>query len=645
MAITTALVTGLTPATTGTVNFTVSGFGTPQAAIITVSGASSGSNPAAHSMLAMGWVDGTATCSMSISLEDAQATSDTYRYGNQTTVSKRVITLVSVSGSPLIAGNFSAWTTGGITIDFVVASATQYTVSVQLIKGCTTIASGSTNMTGTAAHTVSSLSGKPNLVYFLCHGTATGTSVLDNALFSFGAAHNSSSNVVSQGQVAFSSADGSVAEVSNTVTRNDSCVGQLFSDAQSWKASVSNFTSTGFDLTADVSPAGDTVFWLAMDTGDTDGVHVGVVDSPTSTGTWSITSPGFQPQLVTLGINTTLTTNVFRIANPMGFGIGMFTSSAQAYVGVDCDDGAADTDTQSNFSSAAAVQLYHFGGTTHDIMHQGAYSSMDATGYSLSFPTYVDATTRRWLSVAIKAATGGNTASASMAWLISAQQTKSTAWQIHAQATRDLAYAIFNTSAKNTGWGVLNSVAHDSAWRVLGQYQRDVAWPVLTSEGADTAWRVLASSDHDTAWQILASGVSSIDVAWRVLASVQQATASRILAQAQRDSGWAVLNQLSLDSGWAVLTSHQQEALWRILAGEQADVGWRVINSMGGNTAWRVLAQQLVDAGWSIQTTADIDTAWAVDGVASVSVESMIFTARARTMIVDAQARKIIFVA
>lgn len=243
-----------------------------------------------------------------------------------------------------------------------------------------------------------------------------------------------------------------------------------------------------------------------------------------------------------------------------------------------------------------------------------------------------------------KSVAAGGAASLSTAWRILAESTKPAAWRIEAQAVRDLAYAVFGQASRTVAWDLLNQFTVSSAWRLLNQAQHDAAWNIQESAAADAGWRILAASEQASAWQILASGVASVDVAWRVLNSVQQATAARILAQAQRDSGWAVLNQLSLDSGWAVLSAQQQQLLWRILAGEQVDTGWAVLNAISAASSWRVLAQQLMDAGWRISASAALDTAWAVDGIEAVSVESMVFRAGARTLVVDAKARTITFI-
>jgi hypothetical protein len=398
LAIETAVITGTSPTSTGTKNFPGPvAFGTAQAAIVFVSEANTTNNPAVHGIIGVGFTDGTNEGAVSCGSEDGQGTSDTHRRSLAT----RTLLNVDIGASIRVAATFSAWASDGITLNFDIVGSVAYNLSIVLIKGCTSAYVGNKALTTTGVNDITDPTFKPNLVYIACVGSDV-TTDQTHAIISFGAAHNNSSDVVTQGQVAYFSVGGQANDKSGAATRDDSCCGQLYNDAQNWKGSAQDFDANGFSInTGADAPNNDDIYYLALDTGDTDGVSIDIVDSPTSTGTWNVTAPGFEPQSVILGLTPTTTTNTIITADPINYGLSMFDDTNEACAAVDHDEDAATTDVQSNFSSSNGVETYEWGGSSHDLMHQGSFSAFDSSGYDLSFPTYIDGTARKWLSIAI----------------------------------------------------------------------------------------------------------------------------------------------------------------------------------------------------------------------------------------------------
>jgi hypothetical protein len=122
----------------------------------------------------------------------------------------------------------------------------------------------------------------------------------------------------------------------------------------------------------------------------------------------------------------------------MALGLGVFDGTTESCTAFDVDDAATTTDTQANYADKA-VQLYEFGGTTHDLMFEGTFSSFGASGYNLSFPTSVDSTARKWLSIAIKgeAATGDTFVNATTDALTLTEQGATVAADVGVSATTD----------------------------------------------------------------------------------------------------------------------------------------------------------------------------------------------------------------
>jgi len=398
MSIEVAVVNGTTPTSTGTQSYEVSGFGTPQAAIIFVSESNTTNNPEVDVGFGIGLADGTRECFITNWANDNVGTTDTARHNNTTACA----VLANSASTTHIVASFSAWSTNGITLNFTTVNTSAHYISVMLIKGCTNVRVDSAALSTTGTNTISTVGFKANFGLLLSTGNS-GLTQTSNAICSFGAFHNSSTDTITQGVAEFYSVDAGGTDVSGVMTRNDAAIGQLFNGSQTWAGAIQNVSASGFDVnTGAGNPGGDYIFYLVADTGDTDGVKISIEDSPTATGTWSVTSPGFTSQGALMGLTTGSAVNTVNDADPVAFGVNMFDASNGACFACDVDDAAATTNTQSNYSSTNEIQLYN-GSGGHTLLMEGAFSSFNASGYDFSFPTTVDGTARKWLSVAIKA--------------------------------------------------------------------------------------------------------------------------------------------------------------------------------------------------------------------------------------------------
>ena len=396
MSIATAVVTGTTPTSTGTQSFTSSGFGTPQAALVFISEANTTNNPEVNAGIGIGITDG--TTHWAIAMEAVSALSTTKaRRSHQNLVCTLINSITSVTR---LAGAFSAWTTDGITIDFTTVDGSfAHDITVILINGCDNAYVGA-NVNTSGVNDITAVGFKPNLVFSLCDYAGAGTGTAFQSIVAFGAAHNNSSDVVTQGWVGFSSQHGQGTEVGTSMTDSGACIGVAHAGSEQFSSVAQDFDASGFSYNV-TGGTGDNVYYLALDTGDTDGVSIDVVDSPTSTGTWNVEDPAFEPQLAILGLTAGTVDGTVATADPMNFGLSAFDGTTEACIAIDVDDAATTTDTQSNAASKA-IQTYEYGGSSHDLMHEATFTSFDSLGYNLSFPTYVDGTARKWLSIAIE---------------------------------------------------------------------------------------------------------------------------------------------------------------------------------------------------------------------------------------------------
>jgi len=401
MTIETAIVNSTTPTTTTTKSFESTGFGTPQAALILLSRTDT-TNPKPDAGLATGYTDGTNSYSNSIGAEDnknptecgmSQANSDCIVLGEY-----------DGTNSYLIVGAFDSWATDGITIDFTTVQGTAYNISVMLIKGCDNVKAFAQQLTSTGVNANTSIGFKANTVLVSNVSVTTIGHTSDNVKFSFGAAHNNSSDVVTQGMHTWASKDGVTPSGLNATVRNDAAVGRVQLGSVQWKGVFQDFDASGFDIDTDTdSPSSSWVFGLAIDTGNTDGVSIDIIDSPITTGNWSNTDPGFVPNTLILCCGAVATVNTIEADDDAGvFGIGMSSGVSDCFVGLTEDDDTATSNNQSNFNSAHILDLKKWSGSSFATFAKGYVDSFDTNGFTVYMESPVDGTTRRWLSIAFK---------------------------------------------------------------------------------------------------------------------------------------------------------------------------------------------------------------------------------------------------
>ncbi|MCK5611178.1 hypothetical protein KAR91_55405 [Candidatus Pacearchaeota archaeon] len=177
------------------------------------------------------------------------------------------------------------------------------------------------------------------------------------------------------------------------------CAG-LQDGAITFEGEGGNFDADGFSLTARGGDSGGAVcFYLAFKLASGENKWVGTVNSPVSTGPDAQTGPNFQPifvmELLSMlaAVDTTATDGTAGV-----FGVGVFDSQGTEYChAITCQDGVGTTVTRS-IHDDEAIQLNDH---TDAGMYQAAFTSMDATGWTLNFSAENDDTVRKWPSLAI----------------------------------------------------------------------------------------------------------------------------------------------------------------------------------------------------------------------------------------------------
>ena len=384
-------ISGTAKTTTGTKDFTLTGFGTVTGVIVIACHAYSGASQRDDLRFSYGMSDGTRQwCARSAS-ENAVTPQDS---GNEFDTDE-IVTIQDANGTEDWSAAFDSFITDGVRLNFTNAASNAEHLTIILIGDTTNLYVGNTTLSGTGAHDITAPGFKGNLL-FGCTNFRTVTTPQSYVSINLGFAHNNSSDVVTQAGVTFWENNATNPTQAQQYVR-DSDMHYYVSTAEAWTAE--SFDANGFSInTGAIDPGGDYFGYMIIDTGNTNGVKVSVEDSPTSTGDWSVTSPGFTPQFgMLLAMFPTAVDT--RLDAPAGLSVGAFDANNEAVVGVmSQDEYTSSSNEKSNYATNQSVQLYSDTG----LEAEGAFSSFDANGYTINFPTTVNGTTRKWVSLAIE---------------------------------------------------------------------------------------------------------------------------------------------------------------------------------------------------------------------------------------------------
>lgn len=480
MATSAAIATGLLPITTsGTVSLTVSGFGTVDAAIIICSNANSSNNPQDNATICVGFWDGVNSVQHTLSAvsEDGLVSStDTYR----SHINNRIISIYSPTTTQILTDATCAATTDGVILTVGEAkSGVQRYLTAILIKGVTDVHLGSVNLgTGTSAVDITAPAFKPDLVFLSTVGNTTATSGLAHWIFSLGAVHNNSSNVVTQAAVYGYSEDAvSTTDTGNYVTHSY-CCGQFFNGSISWQASASDFDANGFSLTPTASAGSDEVSYLAIKLADPDDAWIDIIDMATSTGNDAHTGVGFQPDVVGLVFAGTTTLDSVATNNIFCFGAGDGTT--QQCLAAHDQTSVTTTNTNSEADTAKILLSLFGGGTTNA---EATLQSLDSDGFTLNYSdSSIDAKKILAFAIGDSTAGGGTTHEVTFTDAISISDALSVSSILGASLAEAVGIADQQSAAVTYEVTILESAALNDAQSVQAVFEVTVAESAAISD-------------------------------------------------------------------------------------------------------------------------------------------------------------------
>lgn len=505
-----------TGAESTTQDYTSSGFGTPDVAIVDFVLTTSTLNPRDLLVASRGIVTSSAQAVIGSRSDNNASTSNTAR-AHATDKCVGHFSAFSLAWSRSGSGSLI---TDGLRITFTSVYTNASPLRIILIKGLSNVDLLTTQITSTGVNNITSVGFQPHLIMCLSAGTSSlsngSTNVVPNGFFHTGFCHVDSTDTITQFcSTLFDRDVVSTTEVSQII-RNNAIASQVANNAEQYYGSVEDPDFQGFSVNFTANP-NDYFTFLSIQVDDADDIDIGIIDTPTSTGITSTYSTGFQPNALLL-LQTSLQTvnSIFTSgSNIGGFGFGFHDGTDETCSCTATQDNVGTSNTQINSSDANIMQLYEGDNT---LMFEGTFDTYQSDGFRLNFTT-TDATARKFGYVAFKEPVTGSVGSS-----------------IGSAVTSFVGAAIFSAALSSSGVGALSATGasiFDSTLSSAGQAvvsgvgaSENFQDGVLSSTGLSTTNYVgdsLSSTQFDAAGLAVGSFFTS-----SLFSSVGQATVSGV---------------------------------------------------------------------------------------------------------------------
>ena len=381
----------------GTQDITISGFGTPKAALFMMNLGLTDDTAANTAAIGIGATDGTNEWACSVNSWNGQGTTSTYSRG----MTDKCIALLS-SGSGAIFGEaaFDSWITDGVRINWA-SSAAATLLTVVLFGGNDLSAKvGNTQDMGASTDTQFNVTGvgfEPDALIMASHGQDFDDVAKAQAIISVGFAANDGSET--QRALGWLDTDAQGTTAINAQLDTSKILSLVFAGAQNKEIELDSFEADGFKITTGSTAWYSNPGYLALNFNGAAKAAVGSLDTPTSDGSVSYTWPGFRPSfLLHLCSYLAAEDSVSATGNAEAFGVGVVDGTNEYVINVHSDDGLGTSRAQSMSSSRMAQSLMATGGT---LQNKWAFTSFNATGYTIS-STLTNGTARKFAGLAIE---------------------------------------------------------------------------------------------------------------------------------------------------------------------------------------------------------------------------------------------------
>lgn len=386
--------------TTGTQDFTSSGFGTPKGAMVWLTYATVNGTAANHAMLGVGFTDGTNHRSLTPASEDG-VVADTQASGSLTTL----ITTIATANTPVDgSATFDSWITDGLRINWTDVPPAAYLVNVLLIGGAGVSAVKVGNVQGPAvvgnAVDVNTVGFQPDLV--LCWSNPDSNisvTACTHADPVFGMAVRDGSDTQRCAGLYHQNAS-NPSHIQGVLDTASVSLG-LHGGFPQAELQISDFDASGFSVYCRVGAAALEIDYLAI---QLNGLVAKIVTSasPTGTGDHTITGAGITPQLALMvhtaapAVNTVYDTDSAEV-----LGLSAITSAASLCGAIYIQDNVATANTESIVNNIA-ISLRKAAAA----FMTATWSAWTSDGMTLNY-TVTDGTARQRAVLFVQAESGG----------------------------------------------------------------------------------------------------------------------------------------------------------------------------------------------------------------------------------------------
>lgn len=460
-----------------TQDITISGFGTPVAAIFIPVAADSDGAARDNSVIGIGYTDGTRNRALSFEDEHLQGTTDPG--SSQSTTA--CVQILDGTGGNIQDGvaAFSAWITDGVRINWSNAPTNAYLMTVILIGGTDAsvyVGSIALGTTQDSSVDVTDPGFEPDIVM--------GGPNLANA-FSFGFIHNDRAGGIQQMSLCHTPRSGRPSSEHNFTVRSDyGLIAASAVNSISYAGEFGSFDSSGFSITTRLGGTSNTFYYIAIRTGSSPVVDskVYLYSTPTGTGSADDTGAGFKPQfmLYLTGLAEAVST-IYTDSLASSFGLATITAASQHHQTVSQEDNLGDTNTQS-LSDDQAVNLPLANGGAG---MAATFSAFISTGVTLSWSD-VESAAKKWIVLAVEEEATGTTVTPTSAACI-ASTTAPTAVRGSLSPTPTGASAVAKTTAPSAVLGALSLTPGGAACVVSITGPADVAGSLALAPGGASA--------------------------------------------------------------------------------------------------------------------------------------------------------------
>lgn len=386
--------------TTGTQDFTISGFGTPTGYLVYLSEAVVNNTETADSQLSIGMSDGTRSRVVSSSAVDGVTTEDTQAESQNASVA-----LLCTPGTPsdIVRVDHSAFITDGVRLNVAVTNGVAYLITVVLFTGCTCeVADVLITGIGTEATATLGHSEQVKAVIAASCGSATNSATANTMRLTMGVARYDSG--IAQRAISHFSGNGTATSRQAVRYASDRVAIPVISNtgAETFGGEMTTMTTGSIGITGrGVSASDRSIICLCL-SGFSESVFVGDINTATGTGSSATTGLGFQPQAI-VGVSSILSSASVSNGGNQAGGFGVFAwdrrgpgpSSVTNHFSITGEDNVG-TMRQKTWSNNVAIESYS---ETGALLARATLTSFDSDGFTLDWTT-VDATARRNIYIA-----------------------------------------------------------------------------------------------------------------------------------------------------------------------------------------------------------------------------------------------------